>query len=318
MLQISAKESSLHCIINTDKPLWAENVVGVALGLFDVVQICHNHYHRANNLQPGWGMIGLIDDSEKELAGKDEELFIRTNQIYYRWLNCGFRLGVSGGSAIGVMPVPLGYNRTYAYVEGALTPKKYWQAVKEGRTFATSGPMLTMSANGEDIGATLHLSSKSRSSIQISATVRSIQNLISFEILQNGKIIAKDDLTGFHPKPSFKKTIATTTSPKHRGWIAARVLYKTPQGHWRMAHTSPIYFIVDQKPIASQKDAEYMIKWIDELIKISNSPGRYPSREKRDKVRAIFLEAREIYETVRKRAIETQSTSCCKKTPNNQ
>ena len=36
-----AKHSSPECIIDTDKPIWSENVVGVALGLFDSVQICH-------------------------------------------------------------------------------------------------------------------------------------------------------------------------------------------------------------------------------------------------------------------------------------
>ncbi|MHC4144555.1 MAG: hypothetical protein ACYSUD_07215, partial [Planctomycetota bacterium] len=32
-----ARETSPRCIIDTDKPIWGENVVGVALGLFDSV-----------------------------------------------------------------------------------------------------------------------------------------------------------------------------------------------------------------------------------------------------------------------------------------
>ena len=36
-------------------------------------------------------------------------------------------------SAMGVMPVPLGFSRTYARVEGAFTPENFWAAVKAGR-----------------------------------------------------------------------------------------------------------------------------------------------------------------------------------------
>jgi len=64
-------------------------------------------------------------------------LFHRTNSLYYRLLNCGFRLGVSGGSAIGVKAMPTGFNRAYAKIDGPLTAEKMWTAIKSGRSFAT-------------------------------------------------------------------------------------------------------------------------------------------------------------------------------------
>ncbi|MCP4261372.1 MAG: hypothetical protein GY774_28305, partial [Planctomycetes bacterium] len=111
VLGLAAKRSSPKCVIDTDKPIWSENVIGVALGLFDSVQVCHNHYHRDSTLRLGWGMA--VDDTDRQGNWGENELFYRTNLTYYRFLNCGFRLAVTGGSAMGVMSVPLGYNRTY-------------------------------------------------------------------------------------------------------------------------------------------------------------------------------------------------------------
>ena len=117
-------------MIDTDKPIWGENVVGAALGLFDSVQVCHNHYHRESTLRSGrlgWGMAAVdIEEGQESLI--QDELFRHTNLAYYRFLNCGFKLAVTGGSAMGVMPVPLGYNRTYAKLDGPLTEANYLRA----------------------------------------------------------------------------------------------------------------------------------------------------------------------------------------------
>jgi len=97
-----AKADAPHCVIDTDKPMWAENVVGVALGLFDSVQICHNHYHRESTIGVCCGMATDDTTKESENWGEDE-IFHLTNLTYYRFLNCGFRLAVTGGSAMDAM-----------------------------------------------------------------------------------------------------------------------------------------------------------------------------------------------------------------------
>jgi hypothetical protein len=304
MLQRAAKSASPSCVIDTDKPLWGENVVGVALGLFDVVQICHNHYHRRQNLKIGWGMIGALEENELDLARRKDELLLRSTEIYYRWLNCGFRLGVSGGSAMGVMPVPLGYNRTYAHLEDDLTPAKYWQAVRAGRTFATSGPMLTMTVNDSAIGSTLQFAKTMQVELTVAATVRSAEKLSALEIIANGVVVKREDLSALLPDPSFAKKTVAVIAPDQSGWVAARVLYHSAQGHLRLAHTSPVYFVVDGQPIVSEQAAEYMLRWLGVLDQITLSPDRYQSDTQRASVQAIFLQAKGIYEAIRKRAVE--------------
>jgi hypothetical protein len=297
-----AKRSSPQCIIDTDKPIWGENVIGVALGLFDSVQVCHNHYHRDATLRLGWGMAA--DDAERKEYWGQDELFHRTNLTYYRFLNCGFKLAVTGGSAMGVMPVPLGYSRTYAKLDGPLTEANYLKAIHAGRTFATSGPILILTANGLDCGSDIQYSIHSEEPIMVKAEVRSIQSLNSLELLYNGKVMKKIDLKNLSPSPVLEESLIVELKPLRSGWLAARAIFASPDGRLRQAHTSPIYVTVDGKPAASKADAEYMIKWIDRLLQVADKPGRYSSQAELTEVRAIFQKARQEYESIAQKAVK--------------
>jgi hypothetical protein len=300
-----AKETSPECIIDTDKPIWGENVVGVALGLFDSVQVCHNHYHRQTTLQDGcvgWGMAGA-DIEEQQKDWDQDELFHRTNSTYYRFLNCGLKLAATGGSAMGVMAVPLGYARTYAKLDGPLTEANYLDAIRAGRTFATNGPVLILTANGLDSGAEIQYSTIHNEPIQIKAELRSIQRTGSLELICNGKVIKTLNLEGKAPSPVLQESTVMELKPQRSGWIAARAVFTAPDGHLRQAHTSPVYITVDGKPTASKNDAQYMIRWIDRLLEVSKEQDRYHSDKERSETQEIFKKARHIYENIALKAI---------------
>jgi len=304
-----AKESSPRCIIDTDKPIWGENVVGVALGLFDSVQVCHNHFHRQTTLQDGrlgWGMADVENGHDEP---NTDELFHRTNSTYYRFLNCGFRLAATGGSAMGVMAVPLGYGRTYAKLDGPLSEAAYLNAIRAGRTFATNGPMLILTANGLDSGEVIEYPIDSDEPIWIKADLRSIQRINTLELLYNGRIIKRVDLGDEKPSPVLRETSAMGLKPLRSGWVAARATFTGPDGHLRQAHTSPVYILVDGKPVASKVDAEYMIRWIDRLLEVSSKPGRYKSDDQRTETQAIFKEARQVYENIARKAAKVWGDS---------
>ncbi len=299
-----ARRHSPRAVFDSDKPSWAESVIGAALGMFDTIQVCHNHYHRSNTLPGGWGMIGPLAIDESNAAAGDG-LFHRTNSLYYRFLNCGFRLGVSGGSAIGVMALPTGYNRVYAHVNGKVTADKMWAAISDGRTFATSGPMLTLTANDESIGGTVLIRSGQSQVISIRTTVRAIEQLESLQIIHDGRIVASQELLKEAPDPTMDSELTFTLAPKRSGWIAARALFRSPGGLLRQAHTSPIYVSVDNKPAASSDDARYMLRWVDHLAAIAKShPEHFPDTETKQATLTIYAEARARYEQVIEQAIQ--------------
>jgi hypothetical protein len=292
-----AREASPECIIDTDKPIWGENVVGVALGLFDSVQVCHNHYHRQTTLQDGcvgWGMASAEIEKQQKDWGQDE-LFHRTNSTYYRFLNCGFKLAATGGSAMGVMPVPLGYGRTYAKLDAPLTEVNYLNAIRAGRTFATNGPVL------------IQYSTIRNEPIRIKAELRSIQRIDSLEIIYNGRVLKRLNLKDRAPSPVLKESVIMDFKPLRSGWIAARSIFTSPDSHLRQAHTSPVYVTVDGKLTASKNDAQYMIRWIDRLLEVSEKHDRYHSDKERSETQEIFKKARHRYENIARKAIEVWS-----------
>lgn len=293
MLARFAKTHSPQCIIDMDKPNWGENVVGVALGLFNSVQLCHNHYHRYSDLHMGWGMAEFPISSEQK-----ESLFNSTNNIYYHYLNCGFKLAATGGSAMGVMRLPLGYNRTYAKLSGDLTESNYLKAIQQGRTFATSGPMLFLTANGLDCGETIQHSIKKNDPIHIHAELKSINPIDYLELIYNGKVIKKVLLEDRIPAPILNENIDFELTPLRSGWIAARALFHTVNGYRRQTHTSPIYIQVDDKPTAFKKDAEILIQWVDRLLDISHQPARYSIEEERRQVQTLYQETKSVYQRI--------------------
>jgi TolB protein len=224
--------------------------------------------------------------------------------LYYRFLNCGFRLGVSGGSAIGVKAMPTGHHRVYARINGPLTDEKMWAAIKAGRTFATTGPIITLNAIGYEIGDTASIDSADSPPLDVRTMVRSIDDLESIEIIHDGRVVASRDLQNESRDPFLEVALDFQLSPKRSGWIASRVLYRAPDGLLRQAHTSPIYISVDDKPIASAWDARYMIRWIDHLAAIaSGQPDRFPDAQAQNAVLATYAAARSRYEQI---ALEAQ------------
>lgn len=293
-----ARRHSPQSVFDSDKPSWAESVAGVALGMLDTIQVCHNHYHRATTGPGGWGMIGPLAAGESNAAAGDG-LFHRTNSLYYRFLNCGFRLGVSGGSAIGVMDLPTGYNRVYAQIDGPLTVEKMWEAIHAGRTFATTGPMLTLTAKEQTVGGTITLTSEQEHDVAVRTSVRSIQRLESLQIIHDGRIVASRDLRREPPDPVVETDLDVTVTPKRSGWIASRALFRAPDGLLRQAHTSPVYVSVDDRPAASAEDARYMLRWIDHLAAIAKSQSdHFPDTDAQQSVLTIYSEARSRYEQV--------------------
>lgn len=297
-----ARRHSPDCLIDLDKPIWGENVVGVALGLFDTAQLCHNHYHRERDLATHGGMAGFLADGEARLGRR--ELFERTNAVYYRWLNCGFRLPVTGGSAYGVMPVPVGYNRTYARITGKLTVASFCRAVRAGRTFATSGPMLTMAADGKPLGTVLKRAAGEKP-VEVAVRVRAIEKLDALQLVQDGRVVRELDLSGEKPAAAIDRSVTWRIRPKRSGWIAARAVYRNAARLRRQAHTSPVYLLLDGRPVARKADAEYMLRWIDRLVEIANRPDRFTTDPRRQEVLKTYRQARAVYEKVIRTAAET-------------
>ena len=228
---------------------------------------------------------GLVDALEiRDLRGTDFP-----TQEWYRYLNCGYRVAVCGGTDKMGAYCALGWMRTYALLD-ANRPFGYdaWaDAVRAGRTFSTTGPLLDMTVEGRRIGETIALR-PTGGSIEVSAIAESAWPLGQLEIVVNGRVV-----DGTIRKRGARRLRITTRVPISRsGWIAARC--QGLEGHpggYIAAHTSPVYLQVGDTRAFDGPAAEHMLALVSggiEYLQTLSTAFDEPSRKRMVK---LFKEA---------------------------
>lgn len=61
--------------------------------------------------------------------------------VYYHYLNCGFKLAMSSGSDKMALNPPMGSARTYVRTDAPLTYASWIEGIRKGHTFATDYPL---------------------------------------------------------------------------------------------------------------------------------------------------------------------------------
>jgi hypothetical protein len=188
---------------------------------------------------------------------------------WYRFLNCGYRLPVVGGTDKMSAEVPLGAVRTYARLEPDAEPTfEAWSAaVRAGRTFASSGPVILLSVDGREPGSSLSLPAGG-GALEVEILARAAQPVISaVELVVNGRVAASETSTA----GTSELRLATTVEIRAGSWIAARSLsdhqiqsaFMTSMA----AHTSPVYVEVLDHPQLAADDAEAILQVIDGTVR---------------------------------------------------
>jgi hypothetical protein len=188
---------------------------------------------------------------------------------YYRYLNCGYRLPLVGGTDKMSSDVPVGIYRTYAHVpqDQPFDYDTWCAAVRAGRTFLSGGPLLDFTVNGASAGDTLQLAGNG-GTVEVEATAESIFPIHSLEIVQQGRVVASTE----EAKGARRLHLKATLKVDGHTWLAARCAgpgYTAVQHHdgWRrglFAHTSPIYVACGGDWQLFDKDAaQYMLTLIE-------------------------------------------------------
>jgi hypothetical protein len=251
--------------VDLEKPFWYDAPIWMASGKVDSIGIANNHMHRSG-VYPGeaWGRAR----DTTRLAGVRGNGFW-TQEIYYHMLNTGVRLPPSAGSASGVLPNPVGYNRAYVHVDGELTYDKWFANLRAGRVFVSNGPLLRCRANGELPGHKFKLRKGETLSIDIEAKLDSRDPIAVVEIIQNGRLVASVcgcDWNSGDPlgKLSFEES----------GWFLIRALADVPDT-FRFASTGPFYVEREDAPARiSKASAQFFVDWVRERmerVKLENA-----------------------------------------------
>jgi hypothetical protein len=232
--------------IDAEKPFWWDFPMWLAHGIADTVGIAHNHMHRGGVLEnEAWGRAR---DREKYPAPQGNAHW--SQQIYYHALNCGLRLPPSAGSASGVLPNPVGYNRAYVHVEGELSYEKWRDGLLAGRSFVSNGPLLRCRANGNFPGHVF--SSRGPVELTIEGRLDSRDPIKSVELVRNGVIEAI--------------TLPAQIRLDRSGWFLVRAIADVPNT-FRFASTAPWYVEIADRPfVPSRESAQFFVDWCHERM----------------------------------------------------
>jgi TolB protein len=252
---------------DTTRPLTAEFPMDLALGKVA--------YYEA---------LGFVDDP------------MATAHVWYRALNCGYRLPAGAGTDamtnFASLRGPVGMNRVYVHTGPGLDQRRLLDSLRAGRSFATNGPLLALTVDGHGLGDELRLVRPG----QVRARVRLRSNvpIDHLELVLNGEP-REVPLAGDR-----RSADTTVTVPVERsGWILLRarsdraiepVLDLYPYGT-----TSPIYLTVAGQPARSAEDARYFVRWLDRLDGSARASRDWNTDAEREATLDLIKRAREEF-----------------------
>lgn len=273
--------------IDIEKPFWWDVPTWAASGEIDSIGIANNHMCRRRMYEnEAWGR-----PRDESLLPPPRGNGFHSQEVYYRLLNCGLRIPPSAGSASGVLPNPIGYNRVYVHIDGEFGWDAWWKNLAAGRSFVTNGPMLLVEAGGKGPGSVFR--GDERVEIALDVRVAGNDPIESVEVIRDGKVVQRREGgrldAWLRPDPLvFERS----------GWFLVRTIAKVPYT-FRFASTAPFFVeIGDSKSTIHRADVDYFLQWIDERIgRIErDEKGKLPDLKQRATIVETHREARRFYE----------------------
>ncbi len=218
-----------------------------------------------------------------------------STDFYYRLLNAGFRIAATGGtdnfSDVWIDPPP-GSSRTFARLSGPLTLANWFDAIKHGRTYFSSGPLVRFEVEGKGPGEEIALAAGAASSVRVVADVVSIAPLESIDVVVNGEIAqtvkASDPL-----HVAFDGRIEVPAG----GWVALRASGpKSPYlgDDYAFAQTTPVYVVRGGRRYLKAADVTFLSDTV-RAIWSRVEKSRWRSDAERDAFRAAVDRGLAVY-----------------------
>jgi len=272
--------------------------VAIALGLVDGVELVtwSDPTQFPNHWEP-WEWSGM---SQAEFP------VMRSLDLYYQFLNAGFRLPVVAGTDKFGEEIPLGSNRTFARVDRAANYAAWLAAVKAGKSFVGNGPILDFEADGQRPGDAVNFQRVRK--IKARVTARSILPFNTLDIVFNGETVGHRTVPFWDNPPVdgvYSMKIETTLQLERSGWLAARVIDNPdlrnrilPRGLSVFAHTSPVYFLRDGHKVREEASIAYLCKYVEGMIHWLDTRPKFTRKEDLANARREAEEALRYYRSL--------------------
>ncbi|MGH8236883.1 MAG: CehA/McbA family metallohydrolase, partial [Steroidobacteraceae bacterium] len=221
-----------------------------------------------------------------------------TAEVWYKLLNVGLRVPTGSGTDAmanyASLRGPVGMNRVYLNTGGSAEPAALHAALARGRTVASNAPQLALEVDGKSPGDTVTLPAGGQT-VRYRAALRSPVAIDHFELVQNGRVVARHRLT----KARTHADVSGQLKLRESGWIVLRawndgadplILDLYPYGT-----TSPVYVSVGGAPTNSRADAEYFVHWLDRVIAAAEGRTDYNDDRERQVTLDYLHAAQAVY-----------------------
>jgi len=211
---------------------------------------------------------------------------------YYRILNCGYRVPLVGGTDKMSAGMPVGNVRTYARIGDVDLSFGTWSdAVKAGKTFTTSGPLINFEVEGHTAGDVIRLP-PGGGKLHLTASAEVVSGTINrLQVIHNGEVVAET----LSDEGQKDLQISTEIDADSSGWLAVRcsgndVAWSVwPQ--YLIAHSSPVYLDVGGERQWDSAVANYLVTTLEGGMAWLDTLATHASEERHREIRHVFEQA---------------------------
>ncbi len=218
--------------------------------------------------------------------------------VFYPYLNAGFRVPFSSGTDWGVYD----FSRVYVPRAGAVTSAGFLRSLAEGRSFITNGPLLEWAVDGRGSGETLALAVPGNVRLRGRAAGR--DDFVALEVIWNGRVIQRVP-TARASDGSFAAEIDASLPAPGPGWFALRVPATLPYndrsaftgpganvfGKALFAHTSAVYVTVGGRGVREPEAVAQLVHEARAAIARIEERGAFADAAARERVLGIYRAA---------------------------
>ena len=221
---------------------------------------------------------------------------VGTAAVWHAILNLGIPLAASAGSDVMndlYRMMSIGATRVYVKPRGDLTDASYLEALKGGRSFVTTGPLLEFEAAGQGPGGVIEAPGEA---VDWRLDVHSAVPFERVQIFVNGEVVAEYPGSETAGTRGYEGSVTVPAG----GWVTARVLGDStgwPVQHSGLyAETSPVWFFAvgSTEPGAERSAREKLLRELN--AKEQALTGAYDLAET-PRLRAHFAAARKRLES---------------------
>jgi TolB protein len=207
-------------------------------------------------------VLGELDLIELGCLWSDE---IGTGAVWHEVLNLGIPMAASAGSDVMnnyYRTMAIGATRVYVRPDRELDADSYLDALKQGRSFVTNGPLLEFEVAGREPGQAV---GSAGDSLDWTLSVHSALPWESVQIFVNGLVVQRLDGSSEHGSKRYAGSVEVPAG----GWMTARVLGGNTgwpaMDSYLFAETSPVWFgkVGSTDPAAARRSAGNLLMVLD-------------------------------------------------------